>query len=115
MSYSKKIEHNYQQGDVVYVVNRYMVEKVVIESIMIKITKDKTLTNYNVYNYQDKYKADRKVVTVGQAYLVDDLLTAVSSAKVNNDQMHKAVMDVLERISEKNFEPVDVNEPPKEN
>jgi hypothetical protein len=104
MSYTKTIEHKYQPGDVVYVVNRYMVEKVVIESISIKITEKKTLTNYNVYNYREKDKADKKVLAVGQAYLVDDLLTAISSAKINNDQTHKSVKEALDQISDVVFE-----------
>jgi hypothetical protein len=110
MTHLKEFVHQYNIGDVVYVVNQYQVEKVVIEAVLIKISKEGYFTNYSVVAYRDKDKADRKARTVGQAYVVNNLLTAVTSAKMNNEQIYNKIKIVLDSISDQAFEPVERND-----
>jgi hypothetical protein len=107
MAHLKEIVHQYNPGDIVYVVNDYKVNKVVVEAINIKITAEGRVISYSIYDYRQKNNPQRKVVSISEASLVDNITIAKASAKINWKNIIKQVTEQLDNMTDQVFEPVE--------
>jgi len=95
----------YNVNDVVYIVEEFRVVKSIIDSII--ITKDNSgeRISYITYAYKDKNIKPKKR-QYSEAMIVDNLETARQSALANWRTITQDVKKQLEKLTDKDFEPI---------